>query len=40
MTEFRTFIQEIQSPELFADQGYFCRENEIFLKTLNKKIEL
>lgn len=38
MTEFRSFIHEIQSPEIFTDKGYACKANEDLLKTLNKKV--
>jgi len=37
MTEFRSFIHEIQSSEIFTDKGYACKENEDLLKGLNKK---
>lgn len=37
MTEFRAFIREIQSLEIFTDKGYACKANEDLLKSLNKK---
>ena len=37
MTEFRHFIHDIQSQEIFTDKGYACAANEALLSELNKK---
>jgi len=37
MTEFRTFIHQISSTDIFTDKGYSCEENIQLLKTLGKK---
>jgi len=37
MTEFRTFIEDIESTEIFTDKGYSCKANEDLLKALGKK---
>jgi IS5 family transposase len=37
MTEFRSFIHQIPSTDIFADKGYACEENVQLLKQLGKK---
>lgn len=37
MTTFRTFVKDIPSPEVFADKGYTCSENNELLRRLGKK---
>jgi transposase, IS5 family len=37
MTEFRSFISDIPSKEIFTDKGYTCQENNDLLSRLGKK---